>query len=93
MDLKSALKEMAGSFSVSPGDVCLVEDESVAIPETPDDKRTYHENGRPCVVLQNGALCTRPTYPIVLIAPISHRVDLKDSSDFELKPCSRISRR
>jgi mRNA-degrading endonuclease toxin of MazEF toxin-antitoxin module len=87
MDLRDALQKAgASAFSMSPGDVCLVEDESVVIPETPDERREYHPHGRPCVILQNGMLCTRVTYPIVLIAPTTHRTDLKESSDFQVEP-------
>jgi len=89
MDLRDALKNAgASAVGMSPGDVCLVEDTSVVIPETSDERREYHPNGRPCVILQNGMLCTRVSYPIVLIAPTSHRTDLKESSDFPLHPNS-----
>ena len=63
----------------------MVEDKSVVIPETPEEKRHYHEDGRTCIVLTNPHLSKRITYPIVSIAPTTSRVDLKEESDFPLK--------
>ena len=90
MDLKDALKKVGASgLLMAPGDVCLVNDEVVAIPETPDEKRVYHENGRICVILSNHELCEKVSMPIVSIAPVSHRVDLKDACDFPIFPNSK----
>ena len=85
MDLRDALKSAGASkLSIAPGDVCLVEDESVVLPQTPPDKRTLHPNGRTCVVLTNPRLSKRATYPIVSIAPTSSQLHLKDEADFPL---------
>ena len=87
MDLRSALKVAgASTLRLSPGDVCLAEDESVVIPETPEEKRKKHPNGRTCIILSSGFVCRRTTYPIVTVAPTSHRIDLKDVTDFEISP-------
>ena len=87
MSLRDAFKEAGVSnIAVEPGDVCIVKDESVVIPETPEDKRKYHPEGRLCVILSNRSMCADPTFPIVSIAPLTHRVDLKDSCDFPLNP-------
>lgn len=85
MDLRDALKAAGASKVIfTQGDVCLVEDESVVMPQTPEGKRKYHPDGRTCVVLTNPRLSERPTYPIVSIAPTSTRIDLKEESDFPL---------
>lgn len=42
-----------------------------------------HEN-RPVVVLQTDLDNSNPTYRIVLVAPISHKVQFKDDKDVEL---------
>src|SRR5947209_7384673 len=87
MKLREALKSMGVSrMTFKPGDVCLAEDTKVVIPETPEDERKFHENGRPCVVLSNREICQRPMFPIVSIAPVSHLVHLKDSCDFPISP-------
>lgn len=86
MDLRSALLSAGASkIRFTQRDVCLVEDESVVLPQTPDEKRTFHENGRTCVVLSNAHLSVRSTYPIVSIAPTSSQIDLKEEADFELE--------
>jgi mRNA-degrading endonuclease toxin of MazEF toxin-antitoxin module len=64
--------------------VCVVNDESVAFPQTPDYKRKRHPDGRTCVVLTNTRLCERVTYPIVSIAPTGTQLDLKEEADFPL---------
>src|SRR5271154_4666000 len=83
MDLRDALKNAGASkLGIERGDVCLVADESVVFPQTPDDKRSIHPDGRTCVVLTNSHLSTRVTYPLVSIAPTSSQVHLKDEADF-----------
>jgi len=90
MDLGDAIRKAGASGLVmAPGDVCLVNDEAVVIPETPEEKRTYHKDGRPCVILFNHELCAKALMPIVSVAPISHRVDLKDACDFPISPNAR----
>ena len=86
MDLRSALKSAgASNLAIAPGDVCLAEDTKVVIPEAADDKRKLHPNGRTCVILSSAFVCDKITHPIVTIAPTSHRLDLKDVTDFELR--------
>ena len=85
MDLRDALKSAGASkTSFTQGDVCLVEDDSVVLPQTPEGKRKYHPDGRTCVILTTPPLAERPTYPIVTIAPTSTQIHLKEESDFPL---------
>jgi mRNA-degrading endonuclease toxin of MazEF toxin-antitoxin module len=86
MGMRDALKSAGvSSLVVSPGDVCIVKDESVVIPETTPEKRKYHSSGRTCVVLTTAALSKRVLFPVISIAPTSSQVHLKDESDFDLK--------
>jgi mRNA-degrading endonuclease toxin of MazEF toxin-antitoxin module len=71
---------------VSPGDVCIAEDASIVIPETPDEKRKLHPKGRTCVILSSAIVCNKVTHPILSVAPTTHRIDRKDITDFELLP-------
>jgi mRNA-degrading endonuclease toxin of MazEF toxin-antitoxin module len=90
MDIRAALKSAGASgLVVGPGDVCLVDDKHVVIPETPEEKRKYHENGRTCLVLSNEEMCNTVSFPIFSIAPISHLVHLKDSCDFRINPTGK----
>ncbi len=73
-------------FDGQCGDVYLVEDSDVVIPERKEGDRKYHPHGRTCVVLSNNIFCEDPLYPIVSIAPTTHRVDLKDAADFPVEP-------
>jgi mRNA-degrading endonuclease toxin of MazEF toxin-antitoxin module len=83
--LRDALKVAGASkLSIEPGDVCIVNDESVVFPQTPDDKRKPHPDGRTCVVLTTSHLSKRATYPIVSIAPTSTQLHLKEEADFPL---------
>src|ERR1700674_486427 len=85
MGLRDALKNAGASkLKIGPGDGGLVEDESVVLPQTPDEKRTIHPDGRTCVVLTNSHLSGRVTYPLVSIAPTSSQLHLKDEADFPL---------
>jgi mRNA-degrading endonuclease toxin of MazEF toxin-antitoxin module len=94
MSLRDALKKAGVSnIAIRAGDVCIVKDESVVIPETPEDRRNYHKDGRLCVVLSNHSMCADPTFPIVSIAPLTHRIDLKDSCDCPLDPSPQNSLR
>lgn len=85
MELRAALKAAGASkFSIAPGDVCVVKDESVVLPQTPDEKRRKHPDGRTCVILSNAETCARINYPIISIAPTSSQLHLKEQTDFPL---------
>lgn len=87
MDLRAALKSAGASgLNVGPGDVCLVDDTQVVIPETPEEKRKYHDNGRTCLLLSNQEMCKTVSFPIFSIAPISHLLHLKESCDLKILP-------
>ena len=90
MSLRDALKAAGASrFSIVPGDVCIVDDKSVVLPQTPSDKRRIHTGGRTCIVLTNASLCARATYPIVSIAPTSTQLHFKEEADFPLSPTAQ----
>jgi hypothetical protein len=83
MDLRDALKNAGASGHViAPGDVYTVTDEEVVIPETPDEKRIFHPQGRTCVIFSNAKQCSNVFYKIVTVAPTSSRIDLKRMYDF-----------
>jgi mRNA-degrading endonuclease toxin of MazEF toxin-antitoxin module len=87
MGLANALKNAGlAAFDGKCGDIFLVEDGDVVIPERKAQDRHLHPYGRTCVILSNNVFCQDPLYPIVTIAPTSHRVDIKDASDFPLQP-------
>jgi mRNA-degrading endonuclease toxin of MazEF toxin-antitoxin module len=82
MSLAESLKAAGvSSFNGLPGDVYVVDDADVVIPEAKKN-RVYHGAGRTCIILSNDAICGNPAYPIVTIAPTSSRTDLKDVPDF-----------
>lgn len=87
MGLADALKHAGlAAFDGQCGDIYLVQDTDVVIPERKAQDRHLHPHGRTCVILSNNVFCEDPFYPIVSIAPTSHRVDIKDASDFPLQP-------
>ncbi len=87
MELADALKGAGlAAFDGRCGDIFLVRDVDVIIPERKARDRHLHPNGRTCVILSNNVFCDDPLYPIVSIAPTTHRVDIKDASDFPLQP-------
>lgn len=71
---------------VRPGEVYLVKDELISIPETrlPGEKRERHEY-RPVLVIQCEEDAQDRFCRITIIAPFSHRVDLKRTQDLELR--------
>src|ERR1700739_4051683 len=86
MDLREALKGAGVSgLKISPADVFIASDQAIVIPETKTEDRKYHEKGRTCIVLSNRTICSSISFPIVSIAPTSHRVELKAATDFPLK--------
>lgn len=87
MSLRDALKAAGASkLSIVPGDVCVVADESVVLPQTPQDKRKLHPYGRTCIILTNEHLCQRVTYPLVTIIPTSTQIHLKEETDYLISP-------
>lgn len=72
---------------IERGEIYLVPDKLIVIPgeRIPSRPgRTVHEQ-RPVLILQTNADNAEPLYPIVLVAPLSHRVELKGEQDYRLK--------
>lgn len=69
------------------GQVYLIKDEVVAFPEErlPARQERQRHESRPVLILQSDADNDDPLYPSVLVAPISHRVELQDHRDFRLQ--------
>ncbi len=87
MELAGALQQAGlAAFDGQCGDIYLVQDNDVVIPERKAHDRHLHPHGRTCVILSNNLFCEDPFYPIVSIAPTTHRVDIKDASDFPIQP-------
>lgn len=73
--------------AIERGEIYLVPDKLITLPEEripSRPSRTIHEQ-RPVLVLQTNADNAELLYPIVLVAPLSHRVDLKGEQDYRLK--------
>ncbi|MEG6521159.1 type II toxin-antitoxin system PemK/MazF family toxin [Desulfotomaculum sp. 1211_IL3151] len=67
------------------GEVYYIKDELIGIPNI--DRTTIDRNihlGRRVVIAHNSQLNTNPTWPLVHIAPLSHRVDLMRETDIEV---------
>ena len=72
---------------IERGEIYLVNDDVIVLPEEripSRPARTIHEN-RPVLILQTDSDNADPLYPIVLIAPLSHRVDLQCEKDYVLR--------
>lgn len=86
MSIRDAFKK-AGvkARRVRPGEIYLVEDELITIPETrlPGEKREKHEY-RPVLVIQCKEDGQDRFCRMTIIAPFSRRIDLKRSQDLEL---------
>jgi len=70
---------------VRPGEIYLVKDERITLPETdlPGRKREKHEY-RPVLVIQCEEDTQDPFCVTTIVAPFSHRVKLKRAQDLEL---------
>jgi len=72
--------------TITRGEIYWTQDDVIVFPtqRLPNEpERTMHE-GRPIVVLQTDLDNSNPAYRIVLVAPISHRVQFKDDKDVKL---------
>lgn len=71
---------------IKRGEVYLVRDELIVLPEEripSRPERAIHER-RPVLILQTDLDNSNPLYPIILIAPMSHRIDLQGETDYKL---------
>jgi mRNA-degrading endonuclease toxin of MazEF toxin-antitoxin module len=68
------------------GEVYLVNDYLVSMPETDrTDRRTYHNNGRIILIIQNDETNYDPVeYPFIIIAPLTSKTKTKRAFDIEL---------
>jgi len=67
------------------GEVYYLKDELISIPQADRTEmgRDVHP-GRRVVIAHNNFLNTDPTWPLIHIAPLSHRVDLMRETDIEI---------
>ena len=71
---------------VQRGEIYLIADALIVLPETrlsSKPGRELHES-RPVLILQTNLDKDDPLYRTILVAPLSHRVDLQDQRDFKL---------
>lgn len=72
---------------IERSEIYWVPDELIHLPEEripSRPSRTMHEQ-RPVLILQPDVDNAEPLYPIVIVAPLSRRVDLKGKQDYKLK--------
>lgn len=69
------------------GEVYLVNDRLVSIPDADrvQDGRSFHETRR-VVIVQNNTNTNYTTFPVVLVAPLTSRIETKRRYDIELFP-------
>lgn len=65
------------------GEVYIARDIEVKIPDEKLTGRTNHDK-RPVVILYNHSTNSNPLYPIVVAAPLSHKITRKRESDLEV---------
>ncbi|SFR18651.1 type II toxin-antitoxin system PemK/MazF family toxin [Desulfoscipio geothermicus] len=67
------------------GEAYYIKDELIRIPtiDRSTEERNYHP-GRRVVIAHNSNLNADPTWPLVHVAPLSHRVDLMRETDIEV---------
>jgi mRNA-degrading endonuclease toxin of MazEF toxin-antitoxin module len=69
---------------IKRGEIYYVPDGLIKLPKSQlKGERVEHE-ARPVLVLQTDLDNQNPLYPIILVAPLSHRVDLQDDKDYRL---------
>lgn len=69
------------------GEIWSIKDELISIPyaDRSTAPREFHE-WRTVVIAHNNILNSDPTWPIVMVAPLSHRTDLMRDYDLEVLP-------
>lgn len=72
---------------VNRGEIYLVKEAAIQFPKErlPGAPPPRRHQRRPVIVLQCDEDNHNPTYPIVLVAPLSSRVDLKSRQDFLIR--------
>lgn len=77
-------KELRDKREFNFGSVWKIDDRDVDIPQIDKlDSRTFH-NDRWVVVISNNTENFHPLCPVVTVAPLSHRTDLKRPFDLDL---------
>ena len=87
MSIKNAFSRLGTTGrKIQRGEIYLIADDLIVLPETrlpSKPERELHEN-RPVLILQTNLDNDDPLYLSILVAPLSHRVDLQDQRDFKL---------
>ncbi|RKO65683.1 type II toxin-antitoxin system PemK/MazF family toxin [Desulfofundulus salinus] len=83
-NLRAALKKAGiDNRRFEQGEIYLVGDEEVKIPDDKITNRTFH-NTRPVVIVYNHPTNWDPLYPIIVAAPLSHEITRKRETDLEV---------
>lgn len=71
---------------IKRGEIYLFSDKWIVLPKTriPSQPPRIEHPERLVLILQSDSDNDDVSYPIILIAPLSHRTDLKDDKDYEL---------
>lgn len=87
MSIKNGFSRLGISRrKIQRGEIYLIADDLIVLPKTrlpSKPEREPHES-RPVLILQTNLDNDDPLYPTILVAPLSHRVDLQDQRDFKL---------
>ncbi len=87
MSIKNALRRHGiTGRRIQRGEIYWIADDLIVLPETrlPSKPGREPHESRPVLVLQTNFDNDDPLYPIILVAPLSRRVDLQDQRDFKL---------
>ena len=87
MSIKNAFSRLGiTGRKIQRGEIYLIADDLIVLPETrlPSKPRREPHESRPVLILQTNSDNDDPLYPIILVAPLSHRIDLQDQRDFKL---------
>ena len=78
MSLREAFAKVGIYPNINPGEVWKAKDSSISLLGT--FTRHWHEE-RYCLILSNSTMCKDPNWPLVMIAPLSHRLHPKATPD------------
>lgn len=82
---RRTIADLTDTRSFEQGDIWIIRDNLLAIPDADVQGRVIHSS-RPVIILHETPLNSSPTFPTVMVVPLSHELSFKKSCDLELHP-------
>jgi mRNA-degrading endonuclease toxin of MazEF toxin-antitoxin module len=75
----------SAGYEIEPGSIFNVADDIIVFPETRAGQERDEHHSRPVLILANSQMCREKREPVLIIAPLSHLIEIRSAPDLCIK--------